>query len=164
MDDEYIAKVLSGDDEAFRYFIKKYKQMAFNLAASIVKDSHYAEEIAQDAFLKAFDGLKAFNRKSNFKTWFYRIVVNESFQRLRKMKRELPIKEYADGLESEMEVMSNAVDQIEQVKSVMTGLPPKESLVLNLFYLEENSLKDIAESTGWTLANTKVIYIEQGLN
>lgn len=83
MDDIYMDRVLSGNVEAFSYFIKTYKGMAFNLAVSIVKDEQYAEEVTQDAFMKAFTGLKSFNRTAQFKTWFYRIVVNESFLCLR---------------------------------------------------------------------------------
>lgn len=132
MDEEYIAKVLSGDRQAFRYFIEKYKQMAFNLAVSIVKDDHYAEEVAQDAFVNAFN-VKSFKRDSKFKSWFYRIVVNESFQRLKKMNRELPLMDYADVVEPASEPASDEEGKIEQVKSIMADLPPKECLVLNLF-------------------------------
>ena len=86
MDDSYIDSVLSGDTESFRYFIKTYKDMAFNLAVSIVKDDHYAEEVVQDAFMKAFNGLASFKRTARFKSWFYSIVVNESFHRLKRIK------------------------------------------------------------------------------
>jgi len=94
MDNIYIDRVLSGDVEAFRYFIKTYKDMGFNLAISIIKDEQFAEEIVQDAFMKAFQGLRSFKRTAKFKSWFYRIVVNESFQRLRSVKKkETSIKE-----------------------------------------------------------------------
>ena len=89
MDELYIRKVLEGDPEAFRYFLKNYKDMAFHVALSIVKDAYYAEEVVQDAFMKAFKGLKSFKGSAKFKTWFYRIVINEAFQRLRKIKREM---------------------------------------------------------------------------
>ena len=83
-DDEYIRRVLSGESNAFRFLIEMYKDMAFNIAVSIVKDDQFAEEVVQDSFLKAFNGLKSFQNKSKFKSWFYRIVVNESFQRFKK--------------------------------------------------------------------------------
>lgn len=87
MDNLYIDKVLGGDTEAFRYFLRTYKDMGYNIAISILNDEYFAEEVVQDAFMKVFNGLKSFKRKSKFKTWFYRIVVNESFQRLKKLKR-----------------------------------------------------------------------------
>ena len=158
MDDEYINRVLSGETNAFRYFLETYKDMAFNVAVSIVKDDHYAEEIVQDAFMKAFNGLKSFNKTAKFKSWFYRIIVNESFQRLRKLKKDNSIIEITEAQEPYFEPVDEPESQkMEQIARLMKSLPAKESLVLNLFYLEENSLKEIAEITGWTLANVKVI-------
>lgn len=157
-DDEFIDRVLSGETNAFSYFLKHYKDMAFNIAVSIIKDDQYAEEIVQDAFMKAFNALKSFNRSSKFKSWFYRIVVNESFQRLRKLKKEHSLLELTEVLEidsdSSQEVQS---EKSEQVVKLIKNLPANESLALNLFYLEENSLKDIVDITGWTLANVKVV-------
>ena len=158
MDNDYIDKVLSGDTEAFRYFLKTYKDMAFNIAVSIVKDDHYAEEIVQDAFMKAFNGLKAFNKTSKFKTWFYRIIVNESFQRIRKLKKDALILNFSELHEPcfipGKEPLS---ERVEQTVHAMKLLPPNENLVLNLFYLEEFTLKEVGEITGWTVANTKVL-------
>ena len=89
MDDYYIKKILGGDISSFKYFIKEHKDMAFTLAMSIVKDDYKAQEVVQDSFIRAFQHLKSFNQKSSFKTWLYRIVVNESFRHLKKMKRKL---------------------------------------------------------------------------
>lgn len=158
MDDEYIDRVLSGDTEGFRYFLETYKDMAFNVAVSIVKDDQYAEEIVQDAFMKAFNGLKSFNRTAKFKSWFYRIIVNESFQRIKKLKRDvsvLNISELPDSSFAGANEESN--EKADQIVRVMKSLPSNESLVLNLFYLEEYNLKEIVKITDWTMANTKVL-------
>lgn len=157
-DDEYLDRVLSGDTDAFRYFLATYKDMAFNVAVSIVKDDQYAEEIVQDAFMKAFNGLKSFNRTAKFRSWFYRIIVNESFQQLRKIKKDRSRLEFTEVYplsSGGLEESDNT--KMEQVTRLLRSLPAKESLVLNLFYLEENTLKEITEITGWTLANVKVI-------
>ncbi len=158
MDDHYIDRVLSGDVEAFRYFLTTYKDMAFNLSVSIIKDDHYAEEVVQDAFLKAFNGLASFNRTAKFKSWFYRIVVNESFQRLKKIKRKASQLK-TEVIDEKIEISNFSDDkvEVEGINNAMKKLPSKESLVLNLFYLEENSLKEVVEITGWSLANTKVL-------
>ena len=158
MDDEYIDKVLSGNPHAFRYFVETYKDMAFNVAVSIVKDDHYAEEVVQDAFLKSFNGLKGFNRTAKFKSWFYRILVNESFQRLRKLNKHLPWQDIAEVEESYFEPAQEPQNEkAEQMRKAIGSLSSKESLVLNLFYLEEYNLKEIMEITGWSIANVKVI-------
>ncbi|MEM6846078.1 MAG: sigma factor [Bacteroidota bacterium] len=67
MDEEYMDRVLSGDTRAYRYFLANYKDLAFNIAVSIVKDDHHAEEIVQDSFMKAFTGLKSFKRTTSFR-------------------------------------------------------------------------------------------------
>jgi len=160
MDELYIRKVLEGDQEAFRYFLKNYKDMAFHVAVSIVKDAYYAEEVVQDAFMKAFKGLKSFNGTAKFKTWFYRIVINEAFQRLRKIKKEMvsyvPVEEIII-LESTPLYELAEEKQKYMIGEALNMLPAKESLALTLFYLEEYSLADICNITGWSLSNTKVI-------
>ncbi|WP_299218270.1 sigma-70 family RNA polymerase sigma factor [uncultured Aquimarina sp.] len=159
MDDTYIDSVLSGNIEAFSYFIKKYKNMAYSISLSIVKDEQYAEEVTQDAFMKAFNGLKSFNRTAQFRSWFYRIVVNESFLRLRSLKKRktfVYIEEQSDAiLEEQFEEISK--DHTDKIHKVLSLLDPKESLALELFYLQELSINDVTIITGWTTANTKVI-------
>lgn len=160
MDELYIRRVLEGDQEAFRYFLKNYKDMAFHVAVSIVKDAYFAEEVVQDAFMKAFKGLRSFNRTAKFKTWFYRIVINEAFQRLRRLKREMVSFAPVEEIVLQERVPLDALQEEEQKHAIgeaLNKLPPKESLVLTLFYLEEYNMAEICNITGWSLSNTKVI-------
>lgn len=134
--------------------------MAFSVAISVVKDEFAAEEVVQEAFIKAFNGLRAFKGRSKFSTWFYRIVVNEALEHLRKSKREL--------ISFNAEYMSDVADdsileslqeeeQIYLINEALKKLAPKESLVLRLFYLEEENIKTVCDITGWSKANTKVM-------
>jgi len=160
MDDVYVEKVCQGDTESFRYFLKKYKDMAFSLSVSILKDEFIAEEVVQESFIKAFNGIKSFNSKSSFRTWFYRIVLNEAFQRRKKIKREFiefqP--EYNEEIVDESILLALDKDElIHNINEALKMLPDRESVVLRLFYLEEESIKDVCEITGWSESNTKVI-------
>ncbi len=159
MEDVYIDRVISGDIEAFSYFIRTYKNMAFNISYAIIKDEQYAEEVTQDAFMKAFNGLKKFNRTATFKSWFYRIVVNESFLRLRTLKIRhsiVSIEEQEDAiLEEQIEDASET--HTEKIHEVLSLLDAKESLAIELFYLQELSINEIVVITGWSKANIKVI-------
>jgi len=160
MDDVYVEKVCQGDTDAFRYFLKKYKDMAFSLSVSIVKDEFIAEEVVQDSFVKAFNGMRSFNATSTFRTWFYRIVLNEAFQRRKKIKKDfLEFKpDYNDEIKDESILLELDKDeQIYNINEALKMLPDRESVVLRLFYLEEESIKDVCEITGWTESNTKVI-------
>lgn len=160
MDNLYIQRIRDGDADAFRYFIKTYRDMAFTIAMSVLKDDQIAEEVVQDAFLKAYNGLAKFNQQSKFSTWFYRIVTNEALQRLKKSKKELMsfIENYHDEPADESFLLSlDAKDQEYLINEALNRLSSNEGLALRLFYLEENSLKDVAVITGWSESNTKVI-------
>lgn len=159
MDDVYLDSVLSGDVEAFGYFVKTYKNMAFNLAYSIIKDEQYAEEATQDAFMKAFTGLDSFKRQASFKSWFYRIVVNQSFLQLRKLKKSHQYTDLNEVCEHPFddELNKDSSEILREIHKALDKLSSNESLALQLFYLEEMALNQITEITGWSLANTKVI-------
>jgi len=88
-DDFYITKVLAGDTEAFRYFVSAYKDIAFSVAFSVVKDEFTAADAVQESFIKAFENLKSFRGDSKFSTWFIRIVINESFKTIQKKKSSI---------------------------------------------------------------------------
>ncbi|TDQ24037.1 RNA polymerase sigma factor [Tenacibaculum caenipelagi] len=155
MDDFYIDKVLNGDKQAFRYFVRKYKNVAYNLAISIVKDTYNAEDVVQESFIKAFKGLQSFKKNAKFSSWFYRIVVNEAFMHLRKNKVDFV--EIDDQLKK---LSSNEIKENEKglsVQRAMLKLNPNEALVLNLFYLEEKKIKEIASITSWSISNVKTL-------
>ncbi|MCG8307835.1 MAG: sigma-70 family RNA polymerase sigma factor [Cytophagales bacterium] len=162
MESELIQKVLEGDANAFRYFIEKYRDMAYTLAMSIVKDAPIAEEVTQDAFLKAYRSLDKFEQRSKFSTWLYKIVTNEGLKHLRKKEfkyaediTELNNIEYSEINES----ISGLTEQEQKyyINRSLERLLPNDCLVLRLFYLDERSLKEIREITGFSNTNIKTI-------
>lgn len=159
MEDDYIQQALIGNTDALRYFIKTYRDMAYTIAMSILRDEHSAEETVHDAFVKAFKGLAKFNRSSKFSTWFYRIVVNEALQRAKKRRREkiILIASYdAEPVDEELILSLEARDRRIMINDALRRLPPDESLVLRLFYLEESSIKEVQTITGWSTSKIKV--------
>ncbi|MGQ8336775.1 RNA polymerase sigma factor [Sunxiuqinia sp. A32] len=161
MDNLHIQKVLSGDTESFRYFIMNYKDLAFSVALSVVKDEFWAEEVVQESFIKVFNSLKSFKGKSSFKTWLYRIVINEAFQRLRDEKKEHvysdKIREYdLDDVDDGFKGL-NLEEQEVVVQKALKLISAKESLVLRLFYFDGHDNKTISDETGWSEANVRVI-------
>jgi RNA polymerase sigma factor (sigma-70 family) len=162
MDSEYIQKILDGDVDAFRYFIEKYRNMAYTLAISIVKNAAVAEDVTQDAFLKAYKSLGKFEQRSKFSTWLYKIVSNEGLKRIR--KKEFKYTNDPDELNDiQYSEINNSVSELtikEQKYFINKGLEkllPNDSLMLRLFYLEEKSLIEICEITGLSNTNIKTI-------
>ena len=78
MEPQIIKKAISGDSEALTKLIDKYKDIAYNLALSIVKNGDDAKDITQDSFLKVLENINRFRSDSKFSTWLYRIVYNQS--------------------------------------------------------------------------------------
>lgn len=160
MDKLYIDKVLAGDLYAFNYFLKTYKDMAYSVAISIVKQEHLAEEIVQDAFMICYQSLKNFKGESKFSTWLYRIVVNCAFGTLRKMKSDVQEFDLATHDvsfdESAFQLLQNKEREY-FVQQALMKLSPNEALALRLFYLEELSVQEVREVTGWTETNIKTI-------
>ena len=163
-DEIHIRKVLNGDESSFRYFITAYKDMAYTIAISIVKDENIAQEVVQDAFLKAYRSLGSFKMESLFSTWFYKIVMNEALMRLKKMKREIItfIADYDkvngeedDGEDTFFNLEESEISQF--VNEALKKLSPNESLVLRLFYLREESIKSVCDITGMSESNVKVV-------
>src|SRR2546423_15133812 len=85
-DELIITKILEGDSAAYSALVTKYSNMVFTLAYNIILSREDAEEVAQDAFLKAFTALSSFKKQSTFSTWLYRIVVNVALNK-KKLKK-----------------------------------------------------------------------------
>ena len=80
-----------GNEEAFAELVKKYRIKVFNLAFSLTRDRDVADDLAQEAFIKAYYALPRFQSRSGFGTWLYRIVINHVRDYLRKKSRMIQI-------------------------------------------------------------------------
>lgn len=153
MENLYLQKVLEGDISKFSYFIEKYKDMAFSIAFRIINNREDAEEIVQDSFLRAFKSLKKFRFDSKFSTWFYRIVVNNSLSKLKREKqdtRNIDIDKVSDSIIENVESVYKGLIQADQQKFInyaLSELCIEDRLLLTLYYLNENSIEEIAEIT-----------------
>lgn len=157
-----IARVLDGDTAAFEILVNRYKDMAFSIARRVCSNSEDAEEVAQDAFLKAYQALDKFKQESKFSTWFYRIVTNAAISSTRKKRiamASLDEKLVDNFSEDEVQENLNQLDAEEQsryVNEAMQQLHPQDCLLVNMFYTDELSIEEISEVTGLSQANVKV--------
>jgi RNA polymerase sigma factor (sigma-70 family) len=157
----HIQQVIDGDAASFSYLVTRYKELAFAIAIRILENEQDAEEAVQDAFVQAFRKIRNFRGESRFSTWLYRIVVNHSLTRARKRKRVLP---YADLelAEGQFEAIENCYsrltgqDQTKYINLALERLAPEDRILLTLYYLEEQSIGEIAEITGISRENTKM--------
>ncbi len=83
-----IARAKAGDDTAFTELLTRYERKIYRLAKNITQNDEDAEDVMQEAFLKAYSHLDNFQGNSKFYTWIVRIAVNESLMKLRKRKSD----------------------------------------------------------------------------
>lgn len=158
----YIEQILNGDTSAYRHIVDKHKDMAFTIALRILRSREDAEEIAQDAFLKAYNALSKFKGTSKFSTWLYSIVYNAAISKTR--KKQLEVQTIDDHITEnytidEIQMNMNEIDEEEQKKFIhkaIEELPEDESILLTLYYKEEMSISEVSEIVGLSSSNVKV--------
>lgn len=160
MDNIYIRKVLSGNIDAFKYFVETYKDFAFSLSYSILKNKYLAEESVQESFIKAYDKLGTFKHYAKFKTWFGRIVINESLRKNNKSNSKDNFNCISETEISDVEdSMHTLLDEERRfyIEKIFENLNYEESLVLELYYLKEFTIKEICTMTNWSSSKVKML-------
>lgn len=145
-----VDRFISGDQGGFEMLVKKYQNYVVNTVYSISGDAQIAEDIAQDVFIKVYQKLGSFEKKSAFSTWLYRITVNSTYNYLKSRKRYVPlddIKEKVDFTETSITALDKKEKQ-EIVKKAIDRLSFKYRIVLVLKDIEGLSYKDIAQAVG----------------
>lgn len=164
-DEELIARAQEDDQWAIEEFVCRYHQKAYAIAYYMCSgDREEAEDLTQEAFLRAFRNIKKFRGDSSFYTWFYRIVVNTCLDGRRRRRRwerifsragegegrtkEVP-EEQADMGEANnpMDVLSGKQLTLEVRKALMT-LPERQRIAFQLKVFQDMSIREIAHVMG----------------
>ena len=157
----WVRRAQSGDQVAFTELVYRYHRFVYNLALRGVSDPHEAEDIAQEAFLRAWQALPRFQRKSKFSTWLYRIVVNLCYNRLPRLKRELAvvpvdlIDELPEKFPGNPEDVMRDIEQRTFLHDQIERLPNGSRLILLLRYRQGLSYEEISEVTEMPLGTVK---------
>lgn len=161
-DEHYLAQIAGGQQQGFAMLVDKHKELAFTVALRITGNREDAEEVAMDAFVKAFRSLGSFKRESKFSTWLYRIVYNTAISRTRKKSPEFtPLDDtLTERLPDTGQIASvnelTFEEKEEFVNSALQSLPPDDALLITLFYKEMIPVEEISQITGLSQSNVKV--------
>src|SRR5689334_11453889 len=161
---ELIERVLAGEQELFYNLIQPYERGVFLAAASILGNDADAEDVAQEAILKAYRHLGRFRHEAKFSTWLIQIAINDARMKLRKDRRHLyqsidDGKENSDGeyiptdFADWREIPSEALEQNELRKALQTAmrsLPEKYRTVFILRDVQQMSIAETAKALGIT--------------
>ncbi|MGZ8938728.1 MAG: RNA polymerase sigma factor [Limisphaerales bacterium] len=167
-DAELIRTVLAGDTSSFEVLITRYQPRIFGTARKYARRESEIEDIVQEVFIKAFTKLNTFRGDSPFEHWLMRLAVRTCYDFLREHQRnrEQTLSEITDEESRWLERISVDGDPIKDSESaaaarlvihkLLEHLSPESRLIIQLLEIEEKSLKEIAQLTGWSIPMIKV--------
>ena len=169
-DADYIKRTRAGDLHAYAALVDKYQSMVFVLVRSVCRNAEDAREVTQDVFLQAYRQLHTFRGAASFKTWLYRIAYNTAISHIRKeQSRERRAQDYREHVlqasarttvqtpaYAEEEQDSDEQQRYEKLRSLVASLPPKERLLIELYYYKDLKIDEIAHICSLTPSNVKV--------
>jgi RNA polymerase sigma-70 factor (ECF subfamily) len=162
-----IRQVKNGDQNAFSEIVELYKDKVYLLCYRMLGNRHEAEDIAQEAFIRAYINIDSYNIDKKFSTWLYRIATNLSIDRIRKKKPDFYLDAEVKGTEgltmysqvaADIALPEEELESLELQQSVQAEilkLPEKYRAVILLKYIEELSLKEISEILGLPISTIK---------
>lgn len=161
-DSELVQRGRSGDDSALGMLVKRHHDAAYRVALSLTKDSDAAQDVVQDAFLKAFRALDSFRGDASFQTWLLTIAANEARGALRKRgrRRETALDDAGPVKSDEVDPAEAAVMSQESARArrMMERLPEKQQMSVSLRIDEGLSFKEIGEVIGSSEGAARVNY------
>jgi len=166
-DRQLIDMALQGDEKAFETLLNKYRNLVFSIMIKMVRNHQEAEDLTQEAFMKAFNSLSSFNDEFAFSTWLMKIASNNCIDFLRKRKlRTYSIHEPIQYKDEKIEIdipdheptPERHLLQNERAKMIQTAideLPERYRYVILLRHKEEKSYEEISEILNLPLGTVK---------
>ncbi len=158
-DAELVARARQGDEAAFEQLVLRHQRYVFNLACRVLGDYTEAEDVAQEAFVRAWRGLSGFRGQAQFTTWLYRIVQNLCLNRLPGLRRELlqtePLEEVLVNPNPSPADLFDVREQMAFLHAQLDRLPEKYRLVLTLRYLQHLSYAEVAAALDVPMGTVK---------
>lgn len=140
-----IVRILEGHAEDYGYFLERYGGEVFAIVSRLVPNREDAEELTQDAFVRAYSRLDSFIGRSSFSTWVCRIAYTVAVSWLRKKRiKYLSIDDHPHASDAEVDEVLDDESRLEDLRGAISLLRPDEQMLLELFYFESRPLADIA--------------------
>ena len=164
-DEEVVRRVLDGETALFELIMRRYNQRLYRVARAILRDDSEAEDVMQDAYVRAYGHLSQFAGRSQFATWLTRIAIHEALARVQRRKKtdQLGANKWNDG-EGEMNIAATALNPEEQLsaselgralESAILSIPEQYRLVLMMRDVEQLSTSETATALDLSEENVK---------
>jgi RNA polymerase sigma-70 factor (ECF subfamily) len=143
-----INDVREGNTDQYRFFVERYHRGLVQHLYNIVRDGHMAEDIAQDAFIQAYEKLSQYNENYAFSTWLYKIADHLAYRQLKRLRPMSDIDELQELLPDDKTPVYEEVDkELDRgaVRQALDNLPHDYRQVVTLYYWDDRSYEEIAE-------------------
>lgn len=162
-DPQLVARAQEGDLPAFEELVKKYQREIYGLACRLVLDTEEAKDLAQQAFLQAFVHIRSFRQQAQFRTWLFRIAINQCYNYLKTKKKYGDPVDYEEfvlvgGQSPEEELVTQ--DERRRLYAALTRLPAKQRAVITLKLEQGLSYEEISRVLGGTAGAARVNYCQ----
>lgn len=156
-DAELIGRARSRDTEAYGQLVRRHQRVALRVAYLITRDAMEAQDIAQDAFVKAYRSLDQFRDGSPFRPWLLRIVHNEAVNRIRRRDRQarLAVRSYEPSIELDPADVASISAERAELLDALGRLPARFREVVALRFLLELSEEETAQTLGLARGTVK---------
>jgi RNA polymerase sigma-70 factor (ECF subfamily) len=167
VDTTLIQRAVQGDQKAYAEILQEYRGRIYNLVYRMVRNREEAEDLVQEAFVKAFSSLASFNAEYAFSTWLYKIAINNCIDHLRRKKlktysMDKPVQSQDGEFSREFPDVSLSPDKpllakerSSLIERAIDGLPEKYRVVIILRHNEERSYEEIADLLSLPLGTVK---------
>jgi RNA polymerase sigma-70 factor (ECF subfamily) len=153
-DDIIIEAIKDGNPEAFGTLVRRYEDFVYTLIIGIVRSPETAKDVAQEVFLRVYKSIRRFERRSNFKTWLYRVAYNTALACLAREKR-MAASENATGFSEVDNSYRNKSEKI-TLEKIIGMLKPDYRAVIILYYYENLKYEEISEVLECPVGTVKV--------
>ncbi len=161
-DQELVERGRSGDDAALGALAERHHAAAYRVALSFVREDDLAQDVVQDAFVKAFRALAGFRADASFRTWLLTITANEAKEVLRRQgrRKETALEDAGEVPSEESGPAHDAVmrDEANKARRMLEQLPEKQRLSVTLRIEEGLSFKEIGDVIGSSEGAARVNY------
>lgn len=146
--------------QCFTILYERYAGKIYSKCISMLRDEALAQDATQEIFTKIFLNLAKFSGKSRFSTWIYSITYNYCIDYIRRTKKKKDI--FTDDIEKAPDVIDDVPDEelleleVEQLKKVLSELPPDDTAILLMKYQDGMSIKEISETLEKTESAVKM--------
>lgn len=148
-DSRLLALARRGDPSALDELVRRHQTVVYNLAYRMLRQREDAEDVTQEAFLKAFEALPRLKDDAAFRSWLSRIAANLCLMRLRSRPERAGLPSEVDRMPAYGRSESHSgADVAISVRDAIAQLPPKYRLAVVAFYIEGRSYKEAARLTG----------------